>query len=143
MRLWDIATHRQIGAPLTGHTWLVSSVAFSPNGRTLATGAGKEGSPPFELHLINVPAFVRPSAPPGAQNKRKQKKNQYRPHLLTGCLTGIGLTIVRSRCRHLSLRIQPVYRGRPKESRQNPLRLHNSKAQPRVRIQTNTAVQDR
>ncbi|MFI7708654.1 hypothetical protein [Nonomuraea sp. NPDC049480] len=25
--------------------------------------------------------------------KRKMKKIQYRPHLITGCLTGTGLTI--------------------------------------------------
>ena len=37
-RLWDVATHQQIGSPLTGHTSFVWSVAFSPDGKTLATG---------------------------------------------------------------------------------------------------------
>jgi WD40 repeat protein len=37
VRLWDVAAHRQIGAPLAGYTGTVTSVAFSPDGRTLAT----------------------------------------------------------------------------------------------------------
>ena len=39
MRLWDVATRRQIGDPLTGHTSPVNSVAFSPDGKTLASGS--------------------------------------------------------------------------------------------------------
>jgi len=38
-RLWDVATHRQIGAPLNGHDGEVYSVAFSPQGNVVATGA--------------------------------------------------------------------------------------------------------
>ncbi|GAA0251282.1 hypothetical protein GCM10009527_054440 [Actinomadura nitritigenes] len=38
MRLFDTRTRQQIGAPLTGHTGYVRSVAFSPDGKTLATG---------------------------------------------------------------------------------------------------------
>ena len=39
VRLWDVATHRQIGAPLNGHDGEVYSVAFSPDGKILASGA--------------------------------------------------------------------------------------------------------
>ncbi len=47
VRLWnvddhrhiDVANHPQIGAPLTGHANWVSSVAFSPNGKVLASGS--------------------------------------------------------------------------------------------------------
>ena len=38
-RLWDVATHRQIGIPLNGHDGEVYSVAFSPHGNVVATGA--------------------------------------------------------------------------------------------------------
>jgi WD domain, G-beta repeat len=40
LRLWDVATHHQIGRPLTGHKGQVSSLAFSPNGKTLASTPG-------------------------------------------------------------------------------------------------------
>ncbi|MFG1825882.1 WD40 repeat domain-containing protein, partial [Microbispora bryophytorum] len=43
VRLWDVATRKQIGALLTGHTNSVNSVAFSPDGRILASG-GNDGT---------------------------------------------------------------------------------------------------
>ena len=39
IQLWDVATGRPIGQPLTGHTNVVDSVAFSPDGKTLASGS--------------------------------------------------------------------------------------------------------
>ena len=45
MLLWDLAdraTPRRLGEPLTGHTDAVTSVAFAPDGRTLATVDGDD-----------------------------------------------------------------------------------------------------
>ena len=38
MRLWDAATGRPVGQPLTGHTEGVVSVAFSPDGQRIVSG---------------------------------------------------------------------------------------------------------
>ncbi|GAA2216012.1 hypothetical protein GCM10009850_114810 [Nonomuraea monospora] len=39
LRLWDIATGRPVSQPLTGHTGTVFRMAFSPDGRLLASGS--------------------------------------------------------------------------------------------------------
>jgi WD40 repeat protein len=44
VRLWDAATGRPIGQPLTGHTGWVSSVVFSPDGKRIVSGGLYEDS---------------------------------------------------------------------------------------------------
>jgi WD40 repeat protein len=39
IRLWDISTCSQIGAPLLGHEWAVETIVFSPGGEFLISGS--------------------------------------------------------------------------------------------------------
>ena len=41
--MWDGDSHRPLGPPLTGHTDVVDAIAFTPDGRTMAT-AGADHS---------------------------------------------------------------------------------------------------
>ena len=43
VRLWDAATGKHVGDPLTGHQRGVNSVAFSPDGQRIVSG-GSDGS---------------------------------------------------------------------------------------------------
>lgn len=58
IRLWDVATGSAVGPPLEGHTGWVASIAFSPDGRTLASGSNDE-----TVRLWDV-AAQRPSGQP-------------------------------------------------------------------------------
>jgi WD40 repeat protein len=40
IRIWNAATGEAVGTPLEGHTELVSSVAFSPDGTQIVSGSG-------------------------------------------------------------------------------------------------------
>ena len=74
MRLWNLtdpAHPGPLGGPLTGHTNTVWSVAFSPDGHTLASGSG-DGT--VRLWNLTDPAHPRPLGQPltGHTNWRAQ-----------------------------------------------------------------------
>lgn len=64
--IWEVATNKQIGSPLVGHTSYVSSIAYSPDGKRIISGSsdhtiriwdattGKQIGEPMEGHTDTV-----------------------------------------------------------------------------------------
>ncbi len=58
-QLWDVATHRPLGPALGGFNSWVEAIAFSPDGRTLATSSDRD------LRLWNIATHQQTGAPLG------------------------------------------------------------------------------
>ncbi|MER6008838.1 hypothetical protein ABT120_60620 [Nonomuraea angiospora] len=68
-----------LGKPLTGHTGAVTSVAFRPDGRTLASGGG-EGDRAIRLWDITDPARARPTGEPLTGHSADVESLAYAPN---------------------------------------------------------------
>ena len=66
VRVWDVATGKPIGDPLTGHTNSVSSVAFSPDGHLLASGSYDGTARVWDAATGHNPATFNPLSGPVA-----------------------------------------------------------------------------
>jgi hypothetical protein len=75
IRLWDLHTHKRLGAPLTGHAQDVNSVTFSPDGRTLASGSDDATIRLWDVHTHRqLGAPLTGTAEVDARDKRPQPR---------------------------------------------------------------------
>jgi WD40 repeat protein len=72
--LWDVASRQPIGNPLIINGNQVDSVAFSPDGNTLATGAGG-----IILWELNPNAWVKSNCQRAGRNFTRDEWTQYFP----------------------------------------------------------------
>ncbi|MGC1377644.1 MAG: hypothetical protein WA821_15525 [Anaerolineales bacterium] len=64
--LWDVATRQPVGQPLKGHTDTVTNIAFSPDGKTLASASTED----FTIILWDVSTARNASVATGQVNGR-------------------------------------------------------------------------
>ena len=92
VKVWNPATWDAVGQPLTGHTGEITSLAFSPDGKILAVGAGND-----TVYLWNTrtgrPAGQLPStATPSARDLQRlvlSHPSRVRPGLAVVATGGV------------------------------------------------------
>ena len=92
-QLWDVTTGQQIGGPLSGDTGTVASVAFSPDGKTLATGSW-DGT--ARLWDVGMDPYSLIENPPGQQGTDPIYSVAFGPAcntLATGASTDTHVTV--------------------------------------------------
>ena len=123
VRLWDVATGRPIGSPLTAHTGRVS-VAFSSDGKTLASGGFDGTVRLWEVATGRPMATPSPATPTASTRWRSARTVRRWPAAAKMARYGCGarasqfeLTAHRLGCRSLAAGIASPAPGRPWQTR--------------------------
>jgi WD40 repeat protein len=76
--LWDVETHQTIGPPLTGHTGSIKILAFSPDGKRLASGADVEDET-IMLWDVDPQSWIEKSCQRAGRNFTRAEWTEYFP----------------------------------------------------------------
>jgi len=85
-RLWNVATRRQIRAAMPTAAKEISQVAFSPDGKTLATVYE------FSVALWNVATHRQAGKPIGAHRRTDHRSTRRRSPALASAFAATALT---------------------------------------------------